>query len=109
MTMNAARAAFLLARISKQQLDLLEEEALDFAISLLQGQELRQAKPHEWSPLYVHPARSLSEQDELLLTQGESMLEAYADDQRRRGQCSMAEGAQCSAGAIKRLIAKGRT
>lgn len=44
-----------------------------------------------------------TEQDAGLLEQGASMLEEHAEEQRARGNCSAAEGAACSAHAIRRL------
>ncbi|SOE37597.1 hypothetical protein [Delftia acidovorans] len=45
----------------------------------------------------------LTEQDAGLLEQAASMLEEYAEEQRTRGNDSAAEGAACSAHAIRRL------
>lgn len=45
----------------------------------------------------------LTEQDAGLLEQAASMLEGLANDERDRGNCSAAEGAACSAHAIRRL------
>ncbi len=45
----------------------------------------------------------LSEQDAGLLEQAASMLEGLHNDERNRGNCSTAEGAACSAGAVRRL------
>lgn len=45
----------------------------------------------------------LTEQDAGLLEQAASMLEEHAEEQRNRGNCSAAEGAACSAHAIRRL------
>lgn len=44
-----------------------------------------------------------TEQDAGLLEQAASMLEGLANDERNRGNCSAAEGAACSAHAIRRL------
>ena len=45
----------------------------------------------------------LSEQDAELLEQAASMLEGLQNDERNRGNCSTAEGAACSAHAVRRL------
>jgi len=45
----------------------------------------------------------LSEQDAGLLEQAASMLEGLHNDERNRGNCSAAEGAACSAEAVRRL------
>ena len=45
----------------------------------------------------------LSEQDAGLLEQAASMLEGLHNDERNRGNCSTAEGAACSADAVRRL------
>lgn len=45
----------------------------------------------------------LSEQDAGLLEQAASMLEGLHNDERNRGNCSTAEGAACSAHAVRRL------
>ena len=47
----------------------------------------------------------LTEQDAALLEQGASMLESLENDERNRGNCSTAEGAGCSAHAVRRLAA----
>ncbi len=46
---------------------------------------------------------ALTEQDAALLEQGASMLEGLENDERNRGNCSTAEGAGCSAHAVRRL------
>ncbi|UUC92497.1 hypothetical protein [Comamonas sp. C11] len=45
----------------------------------------------------------LNDQDAALLEQGASMLEGLENDERNRGNCSTAEGAGCSAHAVRRL------
>lgn len=45
----------------------------------------------------------LTDQDAALLEQGASMLEGLENDERNRGNCSTAEGAGCSAHAVRRL------
>ncbi|MEQ6437177.1 hypothetical protein V8Z74_19420 [Comamonas sp. w2-DMI] len=45
----------------------------------------------------------LTEQDAVLLEQAASMLEGLENDERNRGNCSTAEGAGCSAHAVRRL------
>lgn len=45
----------------------------------------------------------LTEQDATLLEQAASMLEGLESDERNRGNCSTAEGAGCSAHAVRRL------
>jgi hypothetical protein len=45
----------------------------------------------------------LTEQDADLLEQAASMLEGLENDERNRGNCSTAEGAGCSAHAVRRL------
>lgn len=47
----------------------------------------------------------LTEQDATLLEQAASMLEGLESDERNRGNCSTAEGAGCSAHAVRRLAA----
>ncbi|MDH1255065.1 hypothetical protein N5C67_20655 [Comamonas thiooxydans] len=46
---------------------------------------------------------ALTEQDAALLAQAASMLEGLQSDERNRGNCSTAEGAGCSAHAVRRL------
>ena len=46
----------------------------------------------------------LTDQDAALLEQGASMLEGLENDERNRGNCSAAEGAGCSAHAVRRLV-----
>ncbi len=46
---------------------------------------------------------ALTEQDAALLEQAASMLEGLKTDERNRGNCSTAEGAGCSAHAVRRL------
>lgn len=48
---------------------------------------------------------ALTEQDAALLEQAASMLEGLETDERNRGNCSTAEGAGCSADAVRRLAA----
>ena len=48
---------------------------------------------------------ALTEQDAALLEQAASMLEGLETDERNRGNCSTAEGAGCSAHAVRRLAA----
>lgn len=48
-------------------------------------------------------AEPMSEQDAGLLEQAASFLEALANDERNRGNSSTAEGAACSAHAVRRL------
>ncbi len=48
---------------------------------------------------------ALTEQDAVLLEQAASMLEGLESDERNRGNCSTAEGAGCSAHAVRRLAA----
>ena len=48
---------------------------------------------------------ALTEQDTVLLEQAASMLEGLESDERNRGNCSTAEGAGCSAHAVRRLAA----
>lgn len=45
----------------------------------------------------------LTEQEAVLLEQAASMLEGLEHDERNRGNCSTAEGAGCSAHAVRRL------
>lgn len=51
----------------------------------------------------TNPIMALSEQDATLLKQASEKLEEYAAEQRRRGNDSAAEGAECSAHAVQRL------
>lgn len=60
---------------------------------------------HKISEPSASPAAPLSEQDAGLLDQGVEMLEALANDERNRGNCSSAMGAECSAHAVRRLAA----
>lgn len=46
---------------------------------------------------------ALTEQDAVLLEQAASMLEGLESDERNRGNCTTAEGARCSAHAVRRL------
>lgn len=48
---------------------------------------------------------ALTEQDAALLEQAASMLEGLESGERNRGNCSTAEGAGCSAHAVRRLAA----
>lgn len=48
-------------------------------------------------------ASPLTEQDAEMLEQAASMLEDLSSDERSRGNCSTAEGASCSAHAVRRL------
>lgn len=60
---------------------------------------------HKISEPSASPAAPLSEQDAGLLDQGVEMLEALANDERNRGNCSSAMGAECIAHAVRRLAA----
>lgn len=64
-----------------------------------QGSHKPVQAPHQ----IAEPAIILTEQDATLLTQASEMLEDYSAEQRRRGNCSAAEGAECSAHAVQRL------
>lgn len=55
-------------------------------------------QPHPAEPTII-----LTEQDAILLAQASEMLEDYSAEQRQRGNCSAAEGADCSAHAVQRL------